>query len=601
VALDQAAQLLESTLARKTHLAIGFIGEAQVGKSSLINALVERSALPSGGIGPLAAQATRVSFSEEDRLEVSYHSHERLKGVRLSLEGALVRRGELSSSATDAAAAESEAAGPAEELGIDLGAVAPQHSPDNEPLTDDAVKARAAAEERFAYLMAQLWSMLGDNMPDEEGRARAARPANTVLVDGLRAVLGERSRHPETVVPYQARIDELRRCLGQSETITRTESRGSTEFVQALKARSAGWLPPLVKNLDVGLCCELLRSLSLVDLPGIGVRADPGALVAEDFVNGGGDVLVVVMRNSGLTDSVARLLEQTGVINRLLMEGGSPLSIRVLVVVTHLDDVAKNRWQDQARAARATGQRAPDLHHIFLELARQMSSKARDDIRHALLHSPSAEELTDERRVRRAQRVQTLCEAMDVVCVAAPDYLSLIESFPDMAFLKDPEATNVPKFRLCLENVAAAHATLRSEAISEAKNQLCMLANDYLRTIASAYEEGRGGANGQWETFRIELEKAMQPLRDQMNVSHGELLAQLNTALPLKIQQLCAEAEKGAKKKLKVLLKQGEKLLFQSLNAALRRDGVWEKRGINYPDSLTQNLLSARPGSDIRW
>jgi len=57
--LDQTADLLKSALKRKTHLQIGFIGESQVGKSSLINALVERSALPSGGIGPLTAQATQ--------------------------------------------------------------------------------------------------------------------------------------------------------------------------------------------------------------------------------------------------------------------------------------------------------------------------------------------------------------------------------------------------------------------------------------------------------------------------------------------------------------------------------------------------------------
>ena len=56
-----------------------------------------------------------------------------------------------------------------------------------------------------------------------------------------------------------------------------------------------------------------------------------------------------------------------------------------------------------------------------------MSTKARSDIHGALLASPAAEDLTNERRARRSARIEALCAAMDVVCVASPDYLSVIE------------------------------------------------------------------------------------------------------------------------------------------------------------------------------
>jgi len=46
--------------------------------------------------------------------------------------------------------------------------------------------------------------------------------------------------------------------------------------------------------------------------------------------------------------TVAQLLERTGVINRLLMEGEGPPSIRVVVVVTHLDDVV---WSPETDVA----------------------------------------------------------------------------------------------------------------------------------------------------------------------------------------------------------------------------------------------------------
>ena len=580
--IDQSAKLLEGALRRKTHLQIGFVGESQVGKSSLINALVERSALPSGGIGPLTAQATQVSYAEEDCLTVTYHDTARLRGVRLLLESALVRRGELASLSDD------REGQTLEDLDLDLGAVAPLPPPDDEPLNDDTLQARAAADERFNYLLEQLWSMLGGGPLGHDGEPRPARPPGPILVDGLRAVLGERPRHPESIASLQPRIEELQRYLGNREALTNADP---AEFMQTLKVRAAGWLAPLVKTLSVGLRCEIVRSLSLVDLPGIGVRADPGALVAEDFVRDGGDALVVVMRNSGLTESVARLLERTGVINRLLMEGEGPPSIRVVVVVTHLDDVAKSRWREAAGTARARGQRLPETNAIFADAASEMSTRARSDIRGALLSSPSIDELTDERRARRAHRIEALCADMEVLCVSAPDYLALIEGFADLAWLKDPAATNVPAFRAALEAVAARHAGQRQLEIARAAHTLWSLANGYLRATAQAYQEGRGAATEQWESFRVALHDTMQGLRDQMNTSHGELLSRLKTALPADIRLLCAEAEKGTLKRVASLRSSGNKLYFKSLEAALKQDGVWDKKSINYPRMLTEKFI----------
>jgi hypothetical protein len=578
-AVDQSAELLAAALRRKTQLQVGFIGESQVGKSSLINALVERSALPSGGIGPLTAQATQVAYADDDCLTVSYHDIEKLRGVRLLLESALVRRGELAPLNSDG---RDEAT--LDELELDLGAVAPAPLPADEPPNDDAVQASAAAAERFNYLLEQLWSMLGPDL----GHDADARPPGSVLVDGLRAILNERPRNPEAVTAFLPRIEQLQNYLGQTETVTSSDA---LEFMQTLKVRAAGWLAPLVKTLRVGLRCEIVRSLSLVDLPGIGVRADPGAFVAEDFVREGGDALVVVMRNSGLTESIARLLERTGVVTRLLMEGEGPPSIRVMVVVTHLDDVAKTRWREASTSARARGQRPPDAGAVFAELAAEMSAKARSDIRGALLTAPAAAELTDERRARREQRIEALCAEMEVLCVSAPDYLWLIDGFEDEAWLKHREATNVPAFRGALEGLAAKHAKQRQQDIAQAANALWAIVDGYLRATAQAYEEGRGAATEQWESFRAALQDAMQGLRDQMNASHGELLARLKEAIPADIRLLCAEAEKGTAKRVKRLRTEGEKLYFKSLEAALKHDAVWDRKAINYPVVLTEKFI----------
>lgn len=74
--LDRSEAILRAALKRDTTLSIGFLGESQVGKSTIINALVGVSALPSGGVGPLTAQATRVSYRDQHGFSVKYHGPE---------------------------------------------------------------------------------------------------------------------------------------------------------------------------------------------------------------------------------------------------------------------------------------------------------------------------------------------------------------------------------------------------------------------------------------------------------------------------------------------------------------------------------------------
>src|SRR3989442_8933399 len=69
------ANLNESRHAYSSELAICFLGNSGVGKSTLINALVSGSETggPSGGIGPLTAQALTLCFAEQPRFEAEHH------------------------------------------------------------------------------------------------------------------------------------------------------------------------------------------------------------------------------------------------------------------------------------------------------------------------------------------------------------------------------------------------------------------------------------------------------------------------------------------------------------------------------------------------
>src|SRR5262245_33382385 len=74
-------------------LAVCFLGNAGVGKSTLINSLVAGKdvILPAGGIGPLTAQALAVRYAPRRRFEVEYHPPEVRWRLGLALERALER------------------------------------------------------------------------------------------------------------------------------------------------------------------------------------------------------------------------------------------------------------------------------------------------------------------------------------------------------------------------------------------------------------------------------------------------------------------------------------------------------------------------------
>ena len=69
------ARLKRATELSETELAVCFLGNSGVGKSTLINAIIggDRGVVPSGGVGPLTAQALVVRHNERAGFEVEYH------------------------------------------------------------------------------------------------------------------------------------------------------------------------------------------------------------------------------------------------------------------------------------------------------------------------------------------------------------------------------------------------------------------------------------------------------------------------------------------------------------------------------------------------
>ena len=94
------ANLLRTAEECDSALEVCFLGMAGVGKSTIINALAfdKEMVLPTGGVGPLTAQAMTVRYGEIPKLEIEYHSGARLNQVIFALDTNLRSKGKTLSS-----------------------------------------------------------------------------------------------------------------------------------------------------------------------------------------------------------------------------------------------------------------------------------------------------------------------------------------------------------------------------------------------------------------------------------------------------------------------------------------------------------------------
>lgn len=577
-ASDQAARLVERLLERRRDLRIGVLGEAQVGKSSLINSLLGERALPAGGIGPLTAQATRIDYSKNSTIHVTYHRGDRLNQVALALRTYLRNRGEIPEHQDEQGTQPSEL-----EVAVEAEVFA-EGSADDLPRADQPHRTSKVAE----HMLTQLKTMV---VTDE-----GADVDRVTLLDCLHAVLSQAPVGDAAALePFRERIAELKAKLGETETVTETSVGSRREFRRELRLRAAGWLSPLVKTLELELDIPLLKDARIVDLPGVGVLGDPSAQVAEEFVTTEGDALILVTRNTGITETLARVLEQAGVLTKLLFHGSDAADpIHLIVVITFLDNVAKERYATEVAKAQEFGDDLPDRHEIFRKTADEMTKWLRDQLRDALLASDDFTGLSNEHQETRRSAVQRLCETMDVVAVSAPDYMNLqSEATQDLAFLKRAESTGVPEITEALRALSRRATQAREAEIDRAASALLGTIEEQLSAIAGAYERSGGLTDDEWGRFRGDLESASVELKQKMAAFHGEALATLRKAIPKTIDLLCADAAETARRRLEKLAERAHELYWPSLNAALARSGTWSKKNLDFPGDLTRSLVDS--------
>jgi hypothetical protein len=586
--LTAAAEALDAALKLPTRVSVGFVGESQVGKSSLINALLGRRALPAGGVGPLTMRATEVEHSDEPRFHVGYHGREALNRLRFSIETYLKRRGELRGNV--------ELEAPSEDAAAEVEASFEQEMPRvrEATITDAGEPDKSATTHRTSELGEQLVTqariLLSSGRADEE----VAPLSRLECVDGLRLVLGQRPRGDTSGLQLLAvRIEEIRLRLGTSEVVERASFDHPREFTKELRKRATGWLSQLVEELRVYLDQPLLKHVSLVDLPGVGVLGDSAGKEAEKFVKARGDALVLVVRNTGATHELASLLERTGVITRLLFGDRADVPpIHIKIAVTHLDNVAYEKYAQLAQIAADEEAPPPSRDAVFAQLSQEMAGLIRSQIRNHLLGSEAFSDLEGDARAARESVVERLVDRLEVICVAAPDYLDILAGQPSR-FIQTKEGTGVPAMEASIARLGTEVVARREERTMKAFAELRDGLVAHLAAVVTMYEEGGGKATAEWERFRKDLEAARAHLASEMTAYHARTLTILQEKLPERLELVSVRAQQVAQKRLDRIRKRAEELYFPSLNAALLRNGRWENKNLDYPGDLTRAFVDS--------
>lgn len=545
-ALDRdLAKLVEVETLLPTELTVCFLGNSGVGKSTLINAIVggATTLLPSGGIGPLTAQALTVRHGTEAGFEVQYHPFRNLWRLIFSLEQ--THKAELAriDPTREYPVLDEDPTGNTEEAAEPL---------DTEPEEGDASAKRVAYRK-----LAQLLVTGGQDNHAEL----------TYLIDCLREAVGkDRVFSTTTRDGDRARIDAIRAAIELAKVGQTKIRRGAPQdrpFLLELRNHASGFLAPLVKDLTVYWNSPLLASgVTLVDLPGVGISEDVYRDVTRKWVRERAEAVVVVVDHRGITEAVADLLRKSEFLNRLLYSAEDPTCDPVLMVaIAKIDDIADTRYaEDDTR---------PRRDH-FADVCAESIPTIREQVGRQLEAVwSSSQGLGDaQRRV-----VDNILGTLQVHPLSAVQYRrALANKEDDRPFLADPASSHVPRFQEGLAELSRKRKAERRERLRGLRDVFLDRLLSILRVTQAQWEE-ETRASEEADRLREELKVFMEPLRKDLYVRQGQYRAFLKKTVPQRITDLVAAATAKAQVEIhKYLLRIGH-THWATLRASVRRGG----------------------------
>lgn len=536
-------------------LAVCFLGNAGVGKSTLINSLVAGKdvILPAGGIGPLTAQALAVRYAPHRRFEVEYHPPQTLWQLVFALERALEREARRDRP-TDG--------------GDDLGqGLAPEAHAEVEESSSDGPQLGKKLEElkRQAQLL-----VTGDQDRQTD---------LDYLVDTLREATGNKRIWGTTPRPEDdERVCQIRGALASaSEAGTaRTFTAEQPGFQAALGDHASGFLAPLIKELRVFWDTQLLaEGVTLVDLPGVGIVNDVYEATTSQWIRERARAVILVVETRGLNATHAELLRSSGFLNRLLYAADDPTAdpVVLMVAVVKGDLVAEEEFvKNRSRKKR----------EHFADVCR----KSIDHIRHQL--RSQLEEVwasDDAARVRtRKGVIETILASLQVHPVSAPQYRKLLESDDeDRAFINDPAQSGIPGLVEGLTALARRQREAQALRLREVGGDFFHRVLATVRVNQARWRE-EARATEEAERLRGELDEFLEPLRREFHARQGAFREYLRETLPAHIRELVEKAKGQSSREIEKYLGTLQDAHWATLRAAVRKGGAFDgARTINLP------------------
>lgn len=557
-AFDKDRSRLERVLqVSQSELSVCFLGNSGVGKSTLINAVIggDQPVVPSGGVGPLTAQALVVRYGEQPRIKVEYYSSVQILRTVFGLEQMFKDQlGDPNTKLDDL-----EGADELEEAEL----VAPE-----EAIEDSSSSEQARIEKRES--MRRRAQLLVTGQQDDERDLK-------YLLDSLREAAGGKrcwGTRPEERDSERIKGIETALSLSKSKIPYSAAAGADGDFTRTLQDHATGYLAPLIKNLELYWNSPILRQgITLVDLPGVGVMRDLHREVTRYWIREKANALVLIVDHRGLYDSVAEALKQSEFLNALLYSADEPEDDPiVLVAVTRIDDIASDRYQQNKSKKK--------FEHFF-DVTQEAREKLRQEVRRSLESIWLAD---NDIQPSRRKVVENLLSKLQVHPISAPEYARLrANDDDDQPFLKSIEQSGVPQFLQALVDVADQRNAKSKARIREESSLFRERLSSTLRLIQSQWTSNVR-AEEESKKLKQELELFMGPLRKELHVRQGGYRTFLKKTIPQRIGDLVVSASLKANTQIaRYLMRLGDSH-WATLRASVRRGGRYSGASdINLP------------------